>query len=91
MIGFQISALVLTPINSPFTWLPLVASTLPSARIVALTHWRCDESDCVGVSTGLPLVMSITTAPLELPPSCKIRPGLNIAALPLSFAYCASN
>ena len=92
VVGFQISAFVLGPISSLRTWLPLVASTLPSARMVALTHWRCEESDCVGVSTGLPApVISITTTPFELPPSCRIRPGRNMAALPLSLAYCEFN
>ena len=78
--------------SSLSTWLPPVASTLPSASIVALTHWRCDDSDCVGVTTGVPPpAMSMTIAPLELPPSCKMRPGRNSAALPVSLAYCAAN
>ena len=79
--GFQISALLLTLMSSFQTELPPVASTLPSARTVALTSRRWVDIDPVDVTTGAPLVMSITTAPLELPPNCRMRPGRNMAAL----------
>ena len=74
--------MLFTPVSWFQTWLPPVASTLPSARSVALTNRRCDDIDCVGVTTGVPPPeMSITIAPFEAPPNCRMRPGLNIAAL----------
>ena len=33
------------------------------------------------VTTGVPLVMSMTRAVFALPPNCRMRPGRNIAAL----------
>jgi hypothetical protein len=79
--GSQISAAVLTPVIWFQTALPPVASTLPSASSVAVDRRRCDDIDCVGVTTGVPLVISITTAPFDAPPYCRMRPGWNIAAL----------
>jgi len=46
-------------VASPATSLPLVATTLPSARMVALAQARLLDSDCVAATTGVPLVMSI--------------------------------
>jgi hypothetical protein len=37
--------------------------------------------DCVVVTTGCAPLMSMTTAALEAPPICRMRPGRNIAAL----------
>jgi hypothetical protein len=49
--------------------------------MVAVTSRRCEDIDCVGVTVGVAPLMSITIAPLELPPNCRMRPGANIAAL----------
>ena len=48
---------------------------------VALTRRRREESGCVVVTVGAAPLMSITTAPLVLPPNCRMRPGRNMAAL----------
>jgi hypothetical protein len=54
---------------------------LAVGKIVALTHARVLDIDCVCVTTGVPLVMSIVYAPFELPPICRMRPGRYIAVL----------
>ena len=80
--GFHTSALLLTPTSWLSTSLPLVPTTRPSARIVAFTHWRFVDIDCVRAVSGVdsPL-MSTMIAPFELPPIWMMRPGRNIAAL----------
>ena len=55
--------------------------------MVAVTHRRCDDIDCVGVTVGEAPLMSMTMAPLELPPNCRMRPGANIAVLELELVY----
>jgi hypothetical protein len=91
VVGSQISAELLTPVSSLLTWLPPVASTLPFGRTAAFTSRRCVDIEEVGVTTGVPEVMSITTAPFEAPPNCRMRPGRNIAALASLAVYWLGN
>ena len=81
LCGFQISASRLTLVGWFQTLLPPVASTLPSARIVATERRRWRSIALVVVIDGVAPLMSITMAWLELPPYCRMRPGANIAAL----------
>jgi hypothetical protein len=49
------------------------------------------DIDCVGVATGTGPLMSMTVAPFELPPICKILPGRNIAAPDVQPAFADGN
>ena len=49
------------------------------------------DGDGKGVTTGEPFLMSMTIAPFELPPICRMRPGLNMAGEPEKLAYCEEN
>src|SRR5436190_20231244 len=73
--GFHISALLFTPSRTLSSRLPPVASTRPLGSNVPETHMRCDDIDCVGVTTGVGPVMSMMMAALEFPPNCRILPG----------------
>ena len=61
--------------------LPPVTSTLPSAITVevASRRWRC--IDAVVLTLGVLPLTSMTMAPFELPPICRMRPGWNITAV----------
>src|SRR5688572_6124162 len=89
--GFQTAAELLTPVSWLSAELPPVARTRPSANTEAETHWRRVAIACVVVTTGCGPVMSMTIAPLELPPICRILPGRYIAALDVEPALVEEN
>ena len=69
MAGFQISALLFTPVSWLSTALPPVPSTLPSGSTVADTHWRCVDIDCVDVTRGGGPLMSMASRHSKRRPS----------------------
>ncbi len=75
VLGFHISATLFTPVSWFSTVLPPVPSTRPSGSTVADTHCRCVDIDCVDVTTGCAPLISMTSAALDAPPVCRMRPG----------------